>query len=244
MTGSARTPPTLQYFACRSRGQALRFILWDAGIHFLDARVPLEEVPTWLERADDPELGGPFASLPVLTWDGHIVAQTLAIASYLAEKLGPGSRDLTPEARSLQWMVTSAAHLDTQAPYSGLLWTAADAPDSRVERIAHGLRDAVARKFTSLERVLALSADPGGCFAGTEPGVADWFVFESVDRARCVFEAGIEPALAMCPSLTALADRLGARPRIAAARDAGDIPYAVTASPSEREIRERLPALF
>jgi len=238
------TPPTLQYFECRSRGQALRFALWDAGVHFLDARFPVEDLTAWRSCADDPERGGPFASLPVLTWDGHVVAQTLAIAAYLAEKLNAVERSATPEARSVQWMVTSAAHLDTQAPYSGLLWASADTEDPLLARHATGLRDALARKFVSLERVLQERAAPGGCFAGAEPGIADWFVFESLDRAEAVFGAALEPTLRTCPGLTALARRLAARPRIAAARESGDVPYAVTASPSERQIRERLPELL
>jgi len=204
----------------------------------------VEELPAWRQQAADPDLGGPFAALPVLTWDGHVVAQTLAIAAYLTEKLGQGLRHPSPEARSLQWMVTSAAHLDTQAPYSGLLWLPADSPDERVVATAHGLRETLARKFAALERVLAERAEPGGCFAGEEPGVADWFVFESLDRARSVFGPAMAPELAACPGLTALVDRLGKRPRIAAARSAGDVPFAVTASPSEGAIRERLPDLL
>ena len=244
MSGGAHIPPTLHYFSCRSRGQALRFVLWDAGVHFVDARVPVEAFPAWRQQAADPELGGPFASLPVLTWDGLVVAQTLAIAAYLSEKLGHTSRDPGLEARSLQWMVTSAAHLDTQVPYSGLLWLPADTPDERVAAHAQGLRDTLARRFTALERVFAERAEPGGCFAGEEPGVADWFVFESLDRARSVFGPAIDPALAACPGLSALGERLVKRPRIAAARSGGDIPFAVTASPSESAIRERLPGLL
>jgi glutathione S-transferase len=78
----------LRYFDCRSRGQALRFALVDGGVAFEDERIPVEELPAFRERvATEPGHGGPFGSLPVLSWRGQEVAQTLAVASFLAAEL-------------------------------------------------------------------------------------------------------------------------------------------------------------
>jgi glutathione S-transferase len=229
---------TLRYFDCRSRGQALRFALHDSGIQFEDERVPVAELAAWRNDAADPRVGGPFASLPVLQWDGHRVAQTLAIAGYLGERLGLASSRL--EARSRDAMVGSVAHLDMQVPYSGLLWLAEDTPDAKLAGHAHALHENLAGRLVQLERLHEEEA-AGPFFRGDDPGMGDFFAYESIDRARAVFGARFETTLSRSPRMGALFDAMSGRPGIAAAR--ATLPDRVTASPSEPKLRERIPGL-
>ena len=49
--------PVLRYFDCRSRGQALRFALADAGIEFEDERVPVTALAHFKRPAERGEGG-------------------------------------------------------------------------------------------------------------------------------------------------------------------------------------------
>jgi glutathione S-transferase len=235
--------PTLRYFDCRSRGQALRFALEDAGVAFEDERIPLADLAGWRERKEDPEVGGPFASLPVLRWGDHVVAQTLAVAAYLSERLGHADRLSSAEARAFDAMVVSAAHLDMQAPYSGLLWLAADAPDEQLRAVARGLLDAVGAKLAQLERLHEGALLRGPFFGDAAPSMADFFVYESIDRARAVFGRAFAPHLAGAERMRALVAALEKRPRIAACLAARRVAERVTSSPSEPRVRDRVRAL-
>lgn len=97
----------LRYFNCRGRGQALRYLLIDHGIEFTDER--LEADQSW--QAGRAAWGGPFLSVPVLEWDGHQVAQTLPIASYLSRRMGH-TQHLDIQETALLDAVASAAYLD------------------------------------------------------------------------------------------------------------------------------------
>jgi len=228
--------PVLRYFDCRSRGQALRFALCDAGVEFEDRRLPVAGLGRFREEGQRSGVGGPFASLPVLEWGGHTVAQTLVIAGYLAGKLGPRRGDETPEERAFLEMVAHAAHLDMQVPYSQLLWLPAECPRERLLGRARSLLTALDAKLGQLEALLV------GCearfFGGTEPVVADCFVYESLSRGAAVFGAPFEKRLRRVPRLSALGAAMQDRPGIAAALER--VPFAVTASPSEVMLRERL----
>src|SRR5262245_28398228 len=75
----------LRYFQVVGRAQSLRHALSDAGIVFEDVRIPMTE---WPARRDDPTFAGPYRGLPTLRWGDATVAETLAIASFVARRLG------------------------------------------------------------------------------------------------------------------------------------------------------------
>jgi glutathione S-transferase len=230
--------PRLRYFDCRSRGQALRFALADAAPDFEDVRIPIAELAAFRRDAERPEIGGPFGSLPWLDWGGTRVAQTLAIAGFLARELDAEAGASSAE-QAYRAMVTSAAHLDMQAPYSALLWLPAECPD---ERLLSGTRQLLRHLETKARQLESLLRERGLCFAGASPGVADFFVYESLSRACDVFGSAFRRVLDGLPALHALFDAVEARPRVAAARAA--MPVCVTASPSEPLLRERIRALL
>jgi len=234
----------LQYFDCRSRGQALRFALVDSRVDFKDDRVPITQLAAFRRRARQREVGGPFGALPVLDWHGHVVSQTLAIASYLAAKLGYERAVRTPEQRAFFEMISSAAHLDMQVPYSQFLWLPADHPDPALRAVAASLLEALGAKVQQLEILHGATQPPGAFFGGVEPVMADYFVYESLSRAVDVFSSAFAGHLHNAPRMEALYAALGALPAIAVYVAAGGVPFQVTASPSEPILRQRLPALW
>jgi glutathione S-transferase len=158
---AAEATPVLHYFDCRSRGQALRFAFEDSEVEFEDRRVPVEDLGAFRARACEADLGGPFGALPILEWGEARIAQTLAIATYLSDRLhGPASVTATAERRALLAMVTSAALLDMQVPYRRLLWTPADRTDGALAGVARGLLDYLGTKLLQLDRVLEELAGP------------------------------------------------------------------------------------
>jgi glutathione S-transferase len=233
--------PILTYFDCRSRGQALRFALNEAG-EFEDRRVPTAELSAF-RGARDPEIAGPFGSLPLLDVEGVRIAQTLAIAGFLMERL---DAERVPDAlaRALHAMVINAAHLDMQVPYSTLMWSGAGLEDAAFEALAGGLLRHLTGKLGQLEAVHAeRMGDAGPFFGGATPSVADAFVFESIDRARAVFGAAWAPPLASCPRMAALDAAMHDRIAIARLLRDGRVAWPVSASPTEEEVRERLAAV-
>ncbi|MGD2131445.1 MAG: glutathione S-transferase family protein [Maricaulaceae bacterium] len=236
------TGPTLRYFDCRSRGEALRFALADSGIEFRDERPSVE---TFLKLRAEPKSFAkvaPFSTLPVLEWNGYVIAETLAIASYLGERLGhaPYVGDL--ETRGLHNMIVSAAHLGMQTPYSQFFRQPLDQPDSAFRDAAQSFLDSQAKKASQLER-LCSDLEVETYFGGAAPAMSDFFVYESLDRAETCFGENFTRVLGQLPRLQALKTALDERTSISAYRAAGKISERVTLSQIEPELQARLSEL-
>merc|ERR1739844_802286 len=67
------------YFGARGRGELSRFILAYAGRDFEDNRIQFSEWPALKPKT-------PCGGLPLLNVDGTIIAQSVAIARYLARE--------------------------------------------------------------------------------------------------------------------------------------------------------------
>ena len=230
----------LRYFACRGRGEALRLALIDCGVGFTDERVPIDDLSVFQKAKNDPQVGGPFAALPVLKWDGHVLAQTLPIANYLSGQLGPDHREPRPERRAFLDMITSAAHLDMQVPYGPLFWSPVDQPQEQLLKAAVMLFNGLAMKLAQLEALFERAAGNGPFFGGAEPAMADYFVYESLSRACAVFGPSFELRLEDSPRMKALSRAIASRPAVAAYLGSGRVPLQASGSPSEMALRKRL----
>ncbi|XP_043271486.1 glutathione S-transferase-like [Venturia canescens] len=71
----------LIYFNARGRAEHIRYIFAHAGIDYVDERIPKERWPELKKTM-------PYGMLPVLEIDGKPIAQSNAIARYLARKHG------------------------------------------------------------------------------------------------------------------------------------------------------------
>ena len=222
--------PALRYFPVRGRVQALRHALVDAGIELDDVRTALED---WPQRRNDVVFGGPYRSLPTLTWEGALIAETLPIASFLARRLGHyDGRDDVAVAQ-LEGIV-SVAYLEIIQPagdviYADLMWPGAD--------LARGL----AFRLDRMQQKLAcLDAQLGdGWVGGERPVMADFFAGEAFELQRYLVGPAREQRLvAALPRLAGLANRLRARPSLAAAWQTR--PPRHTARPDEEAAVARL----
>ena len=113
---------TLRYFAARGRAQFLRYYLRARGVPFSDERVPLSaDFSAWGAMRDDRSRAGPFHKLPVLVFDGRLVAETLPIAAFLHTTLGDEAT-LTADDRVQHEMLLSSLYTDVTVQVGTLLW--------------------------------------------------------------------------------------------------------------------------
>merc|ERR1711913_207557 len=76
----------LTYFNLRGRGEPCRIMLAYGGIKYEDERIP----PPWDPATTWPTLkpNTPFGVLPILTWDGEEICQSMACARFVAREVG------------------------------------------------------------------------------------------------------------------------------------------------------------
>ncbi len=120
---SVQTAPlTFRYFACRGRGQALRFFLADSGVPWTNVVVPLssDKPEEWKSAKGKAAETGPFGTVPTLELpapSGVVFNEVLAIAAYVSRHGASASADDASWATSLS--VASKCHLDITVPLSG-----------------------------------------------------------------------------------------------------------------------------
>merc|ERR1712170_132133 len=76
----------LTYFNLRARGEPCRLLLAYGGIKYEDNRIapPWDPTSTWSSLKPTT----PFGQLPVLSWDGVEICQSMAAARFIAREVG------------------------------------------------------------------------------------------------------------------------------------------------------------
>jgi glutathione S-transferase len=204
--------PTLVYFAARGRAELIRLVLAEAGVDYQEHPVghgtpPLNGRPTDFQALKATPLL-PFGAVPV--WeepDGFVLAQSVAIASYLARAHGLGGKT-TREAAQCDQMI--GAFDDVRAELRKLAVVAPEARAGQREQLASLF---LPRWFGYFDRLLRANRGGSGVLVGESLTVADlalWYLIESCQ------DNGFGGAVAAYPALVAFAARIGQRPRIAA----------------------------
>ncbi|VDM24513.1 unnamed protein product [Toxocara canis] len=149
----------LIYFNSMGRAEVVRLVFAQAGVEYEDVRIEKANWPALKEKM-------PFGQLPVLEEDGRLLAQSTAIATYLASKFGlNGSDDW--EAAKIQELFGATSDLVNHAiPF----WTTSD------EKEKKKLMDAFEKEhleplFARLDNVLQHNGS--GFFVGKKLSVAD-----------------------------------------------------------------------
>lgn len=220
---------TLRYFSVVGRAQPLRHALFDAQLDFHDLQIAL---PEWSTHKENPGFGGLFAGLPTLSWDEDTVCETLAIAFYLARRLGhyQGLRDA--EIAHLE-AVCSNCYTEVMLRLGELIWADLIYPDANLAAALPMLLGRMQDKMRRLETV----APEAGWFGRSGPGMADYFAAEAVECCNYLLgdKEGLEKRL---PRLTSLSQRIRERPSLSAAFLARSAQF--TARPDEAAVIARL----
>ena len=87
----------LTYFNLRARAEPARLLLAYAGVEYEDERLPppWEDIEKWGARKKD----YPYGCLPMLYWGEEELGQSLAIARFIAQKVGLAGRDSLESAQ-------------------------------------------------------------------------------------------------------------------------------------------------
>jgi glutathione S-transferase len=191
---------TLRYFAARGRAQFLRYYLRARGVPFTDERVPLSaDFAAWGAMRDDRSRTGPFHKLPVLVFDGRLIAETLPIAAFLHTALGDEAT-LSADDRVQHEMLLSSLYTDITTLIGTLLWAEVLFPGTDVRAVGKRTLDRLRQHLAAIERTLGewqwLDR------AESRPVMlADCLLWEALDIVKHVFGARLElpaPILARC----------------------------------------------
>ncbi len=191
---------TLRYFAARGRAQFLRYYFRARAVPFTDERVPLStDFSAWGAMRDDRSRAGPFHKLPVLEFDGRLVAETLPIATFLYAALGDDAA-LGPDDRVRHEMLLSSLATDVTTPIGTLLWAELLFPGTDLQAVAKRTLDRLRQHLAGIERTL--DEWEWLARAGSRPVMlADCMLWEALDVAKHLFGARLElpsPILARC----------------------------------------------
>jgi len=87
----------LKYFNLKGRAEPARLILAYAGVSYQDVRLapPWENIEAWAAQKSS----YPYGCVPVLHWDGEEIAQSLAVARFLATKFGLAGSNILEAAQ-------------------------------------------------------------------------------------------------------------------------------------------------
>lgn len=228
---------TLRYFAARGRAQFLRYYLRARGIPFTDERVPLSaDFSAWAAMRDDRSRTGPFHKLPVLVFDGRLVAETLPIASFLHTTLGDAA-SLSADERMQHEMLLSSLASDVTIPIGTLLWAEVLFPGADLRAVAIRTLDRLRQHLSAIERTL-------GEWQWLERArsrpvlLADCLLWEALDVAKFLFGARLE----LPSALARLHEDFAARATCEALKR--EHPSPITGRPGEAEAITKILALL
>jgi glutathione S-transferase len=214
------TPYQLYYWdGLQGRGEFVRLALEEAAIPYDDVARLKKGMPALLASLDGGQVDHPSFAPPVLQAGGMLIGQTSNILQFLGARhgLAPRAEEGRLWANQLQLTIcdiVAEAH-DTHHPIStGKYYedqkkeAKARAKDFRLHRIP---------KFLDyFEGVVARNPGKGGWAIGSRLTYVDLSLFQLIEGLRYAFPKTMKKLAPSYPALTALHDKVAARPNIAA----------------------------
>jgi glutathione S-transferase len=224
----------LHYFPVLGRAQPLRHALADRHIACDDVRIAPAD---WPRLRTERAIGGPFRALPTLIWGEDHVAETLAIASFVARRSGQYD-GLDHAAIARLEALCSCCFLDIMMRLVEVLRADEYFPGGDPARAFALHAPRVLQKLALLEAELGTAE----WFGGEEPVNADFFAAEAIEVVAYALGPARRAALdARLPRLAAMATRVRARPALAAAN--ASRPRMLTPRRDEDAVIERMRAV-
>ncbi|XP_015590154.1 glutathione S-transferase [Cephus cinctus] len=187
----------LIYFNSRGRAEHIRYIFAFAGIDYVDERVPKERWPE-LKKCM------PYGMLPVLEIDGKAIAQSNAVARYLARQHGLAGLD---EWESMQCDVLVDTLGDLKQGISQ--YRHEEDPFKKEEKKAKLWKETIPFYLNKFEQNVA---ENGGYSVGTTTTWTDFLFAVALENFEQIFGSA---ALENYPALRGLKQRVHEIPAIA-----------------------------
>lgn len=203
------------------RGEFVRLVLEDAGAAYVDvARRPETEgggMAPVLAELHGAGARQPAYAPPILKHGDLVLAQMPLVCAYLGERHGLAPEDEAGRWRARQLQLTLAdvvaeAH-DTHHPVGKSLYYDQQVPEAKKAALDF-LQARLPKWLAYFERVLA--ANGGTYLVGDRTSYVDLSMFQLLTGLEHAFPRGFAAAAADAPGLVALAERVAARPNLAA----------------------------
>ncbi|CAG0921968.1 unnamed protein product [Notodromas monacha] len=192
---------TLFYFDGPGRAEIPRLLFAQAGVNFDDRRIPFEKWPEMKKTFT-------FEQVPVLREYDQTLAQSNAIARFLAEKFGLAGRDTWEKALCDSIVDTARDVWDLHRA-----WRLSTDMDTKNERKQALIDTQLPNFFASVDKFLAGNPKKSGWLVGDELTWADIYIAHSVEK----LSLETPPVSAKdYPDVIAHMERVKAQPRIKA----------------------------
>jgi prostaglandin-H2 D-isomerase / glutathione transferase len=188
----------VSYFNARGRAELTRILLADAGVEFEDVRLDKEAFV-----ALKPSL--PNGQLPVLEVDGKVLAQSAAMAQYVAAANGFYTGDTFTDAK------INELHENVRDEIGALV--KAKFSENKDEELKKFITEVHPKWLKRYEVVYASNTDTVFSYAD-KPTLGDYAVFQLLDELRLFNPNSSIPE--DFPNLKKFVETMYARPRIAA----------------------------
>ncbi|XP_077981200.1 glutathione S-transferase 1-like [Glandiceps talaboti] len=195
----------LSYFDIRGIAEPIRLIFAVAGVEFEDKRITEEQWPS--EKTSGKY---PFGTMPILEVDGVTLAQSYAIARYLANEFGLAGK--TNMEKAQVDMVADA--VKDFGEKMGKMFMEKD-EEKKAEIIKTVESKDAPVYLAAIEKILTSNKDGDGYFVGESLTWAD-LTFVNQTEYYPMFGSDV---LVPYPKLKALVDRVNALPKIKAWKD-------------------------
>uniref|UniRef100_A0A915C0I1 Glutathione S-transferase 1 n=1 Tax=Parascaris univalens TaxID=6257 RepID=A0A915C0I1_PARUN len=149
----------LTYFNAMGRAEIIRLVFAQAGVEFEDIRIEKSDWPALKEKM-------PFGQLPVLQEDDRMLAQSTAIATYLAKKFGLDGADDWEAAKIQELFGVTSDLVNHAIPF----WITTDENEKK-KQMDEFEKEHLAPLFVRLDKILQQNGS--GFFVGKKLTVAD-----------------------------------------------------------------------
>jgi len=187
----------LTYFeGIRARAELSRYVFTAAGQEFEDNRI---------QRKDWPDLKPtmPFGQVPVLEVDGKVLAQSCAIARFLAREFNLAGKDSFEQAQCDQYVELVADM------FNEIVKIVFEKDEEKKKEIQKNLEDVVYPKFLRYFEK-SLEKNGGEYFVGDSLSLADLAVYDGFDTPTI----GNETLMDSFPKMKAHRAKIGAIPTL------------------------------
>jgi len=156
------------YFDIEAKGELTRLLLHAGNFDFEDHRIPISEWP------GEHKAGTTFGQLPMLRWDGVELAQSMAIARFVARRAGlAGKTDM----EFVQADMVACHYEDVWTKLPKMMF--AKSQEERETLVKEYLGEFLPKWLDPLEKLLKKRG--GGWFAGSSATFADYAVMVVLD---------------------------------------------------------------
>ena len=206
--------PTIQ-----GRGEFVRLALEDAGADYVDvARAPKRGVPALMRFLESRAVKLPPFAPPFLKAGALVIGQTANILLYLGTRLGLAPKSEAGRLWAHQLQLTIAdwvteAH-DTHHPIAGGLYYDEQKPEAK-RCAAEFIAERIPKFLAYFEQVLVRAPTKGGFALGRRVSYVDLSLFQMIAGLRYAFPRAMARLEPEYPRLSALHERVAARPRLA-----------------------------